>query len=364
MPAASDSAPDRRVQWRREAVEVGRSLARFGPSPGPRWHLGLQAAVAMALPVVALSALGLESLALLAATGAFATLYGGRLAPRERAAFVPIVAVVLWLFAAAGVAAAALGAVAVAVGTIVVAIAASALVFARSVGPPGPLFAVLVFGLSAHIVVPRGHAGVDPVLYLSVVAASLAFACVVTLAPLVRRRHRIEPRRPLGVLFPAAHREREARTLIARTAAVAVVGTAASLVVDPERAYWIVGAGIAVIGVSASRRVALSRGIHRALGTAAGAVVYLGLAFAPLTGIVLGVVLGALQFVVELVVVRHYALALVFITPLVLLILGAAGAGGAELAAERVLDTAVGALLGTLSSLIVVPGSAREQRPA
>lgn len=364
MPAASDPAPDRRVQWRREAVEVGRSLARFGPSPGPRWHLGLQAAIAMALPVVALSAFGLENLALLAATGAFATLYGGRLAPRERAAFVPIVAAVLWLFAAAGVVAAALGGVAVAVGTVVVAVAASALVFARSVGPPGPLFAVLVFGLSAHVVAPRGHAGVDPVLYLVVVAASLAFAWVVTLAPLVRRRHRLAPRRPLGTVFPAVHREREARTLIARAAAVAVVGTSASLVVDPERAYWIVGAGIAVIGVSASRRVALARGIHRALGTAAGAAVYLALAAVPMTGVVLGVVLGVLQFAVELVVVRHYALALMFITPLVLLILGAAGAGGPELAAERVLDTAVGALLGTVSGLIVVSASTRERRAA
>ncbi|MDN8547719.1 FUSC family protein [Microbacterium sp. NM3R9] len=358
MPAADPAAdPVPQSWWRREAGELGRSLTRFGPAPGPRWHLGLQAATAMAVPVIALSAIGYESIGLLAATGAFATLYGGRFTPRERIVVVPIVAALLWACAAAGVLAAVLGPVVVAAGLVVVAVAASALVFGLSVGPPGPLFPVLIYGLSAHVTAPTAsHRGLDPGLYLAVLAASLAFAWVVTAIPALRSKHRRTPPRPLSALFPRAHRETEARTLVVRAAAVAIVGTAASLVVDPERAYWIVGAGIAVLGVSTSRRVALSRGIHRALGTAVGAGVYLAIAFVPLPGIVLGVVLGALQFVVELVVVRHYALALLFITPLVLLILGAAGGSGPELAIERVVDTAVGAALGTLSSLIVVRG--------
>ncbi|WP_167350499.1 FUSC family protein [Microbacterium arborescens] len=354
MPLSLEPPPDSSGRWRREAGELGRSLTRFGPSPGPRWHLGLQAALAMALPVVVLSALGLENIALLAATGAFATLYGGRLSPRERLRFVPIVAAVLWSCAALGVAAAAVGAVAVAIGLIVVAVAASVLVFGRSVGPPGPLFAVLIYGLSAHVTAPQSSHAVNPALYLGVLAASLLFAWLVTAAPLVRRSHRGAKPRSMGSLFPAAGGEATTRTLVVRTATVAVVGTAIALLVDPERAYWIVGAGIAVLGVSASRRVALSRGIHRALGTAAGAAVFLAISVVPLGGVVLGLVLGALQFIIELVVVRHYALALVFITPLVLLILSAAGAGGPELAVERVVDTAVGVGLGILSSVIVV----------
>lgn len=368
MPAADSAAhPVPESWWRREAVALGRSLTRFGPAPGPRWHLGLQAATAMAVPVIVLSALGHDSIGLLAATGAFATLYGGRFTPRERIVVVPIVAAVLWACAAAGVVAAALGPVVVAAGLVVVAVAASVLVFGLSVGPPGPLFPILIYGLSAHVVAPTGaggasHPGLDPGLYLGVLAAALAFAWVVTAVPALRPRHRRTPRRPLPALFPRAHRDAEARTLVVRAVIVAIVGTAASLVVDPERAYWIVGAAIAVLGVSVSRRVALSRGIHRALGTAVGAGAYLAVAFVPLPGIVLGVVLGALQFVVELVVVRHYALALVFITPLVLLILGAAGGNGPELAVERVVDTAVGAALGTLSSVIVVRGRAARVR--
>ena len=75
----------------------------------------------------------------------------------------------------------------------------------------------------------------------------------------------------------------------------------------------------------------------------------------PLPVWALGLVLGGLQFVIELVVVRHYALALVFITPLVLLIIGAATGDSASLplALERVVDTLVGAAVGTVAALAV-----------
>ena len=89
-----------------------------------------------------------------------------------------------------------------------------------------------------------------------------------------------------------------------------------------------------------------------------GAALYLVLAFLPLPVWALGVVLGLLQFAIELVVVRHYALALVFITPLVLLLIGAAtgatvGSGAMPLATERVIDTLIGAVTGTLAALAV-----------
>lgn len=356
MEPMSDSLPPA-PRWRREAGEVGRSLVRFGPGVGPRWHLATQAAVAMAAPVVVLSVLGDEQLGLLAATGAFAVLYGGRLTPRERSRVVPIVALVLFASAAAGVGATLLGPLWVSAGLVLVAVVASAVSFGWSVGPPGPLFPVLLFGLSAHVVDPRA-AHVDPVLYLGVTAASLAFARAVVLAPLVRRRHRTAPARRIREIFAGPRWDAVARTLVVRAALIAALGTALSAVVDPERAYWIVSAGIAVLGVSVSRRVALTRGIHRALGTAAGGALYLLLAVVPIPGAALGLVLGALQFAVELVVVRHYALALVFITPLVLMILGAAGAGGVDIALERVIDTLVGAALGVLSSIVVM----RERR--
>ena len=61
-----------------------------------------------------------------------------------------------------------------------------------------------------------------------------------------------------------------------------------------------------------------------------------------------------LQFSIELVVVRHYALALTLITPLVLLLLGAAtgSTGDMSIAMERVVDTLAGAALGAVSGLL------------
>jgi uncharacterized membrane protein YccC len=98
--------------------------------------------------------------------------------------------------------------------------------------------------------------------------------------------------------------------------------------------------------------------VHRAVGTAAGAALFLLLARLGPEGVVLGLVLGALQLAVELVVVRHYALALTFITPLVLLIATAATGGAlasTDVALERVVDTVVGAAIGIACALLVAP---------
>ena len=106
--------------------------------------------------------------------------------------------------------------------------------------------------------------------------------------------------------------------------------------------------------MAAARRAAVQRGLHRMLGTVVGAGVYALLALLHPSGLWLALLLGALQFTIELVVVRHYALALVFITPLVLLLTGAATGeiGSMDVAWERIVDTLVGAALGALSGLL------------
>ena len=347
----------RRPTLRTEAVRVARSFVRFGPSHGPRWPLALQAGLAMAIPVVALSAFGRDDLALLAASGAFPILYGGWLTPRERAAFVPFIAIAMLGSAALGVLIAPTGLVGAILGLVAITVAASALCFGWGVGPPGPLFFVLVFGLAAHLTtVVDGHRLVDPVAYLGVAAGASALAYMIAMTPLLRARHRRATPRRLSDLFPGPRWTPDARVLLLRAVVVAFVGAGVAALIDPERAYWVVSGGIAVIGVRVSRRIAVTRGIHRAVGTIVGGGVYLALATMSLPGVVLGLVLGTLQFAIELVIVRHYALALAFITPLVLLIIGSAsaGAGGVELAIERVVDTVAGAVLGVLCGLIVL----------
>ena len=310
------------------------SLFAFGPSPGPRWQLGLQAALGLAVPIAVMTLLGQPILGFIAASGAFTVLFAGFSPVVERARVLPFVGAGLIVSAALGVLVAE-NPWLVSLGVVVVAIASSALAFGFRLGPPGPLFFVLVFGLSAHVI---ATAPIAPTVYVAALAAGVVFSYLVTLAPLLLSRVRAKRARPLHELLPGPALDADARLLLLRVAIVAVLGVVLGSLVDPGRSYWVVGAAIAVIGVAAARRAAFQRGLHRMLGTLVGAGAYALLALLHPSGLWLALLLGALQFTIELVVIRNYALALIFITPLVLLLTGAATGeiGSMDVALERI----------------------------
>ncbi|MEV7631793.1 FUSC family protein [Microbacterium sp. NPDC089318] len=326
------------------------SLFAFGPSRGPRWHLGLQAALGMAVPIAVMTLLGQPMLGYIAASGAFTVLFAGSRPVRERAVMLPFVAAAIIICAALGVAAAHTPLL-IGIGIVLVAVVSAALAFGFRLGPPGPLFFVLVFGLSATVM---KSAPIAPVGYVVAIATGCTFSYVLAVTPLVLTPAGATAARPLRELFPGPSWDANARMLVLRVVLVSVVGVVVSLFLDPARAYWVVGAAIAVIGIASSRRAALERATHRMLGTIAGAGLYALLAMLHPSGLWLAALLGILQFSIELVVVRHYALALMLITPLVLLLLGAAtgGIGDMSVALERVIDTLAGAALGALSGLL------------
>ncbi|MCS3442311.1 FUSC family protein [Microbacterium phyllosphaerae] len=326
------------------------SLFALAPKRGPRWHLATQAALGIAVPIAVMTLLGEPSLGYIAASGAFTVLFAGTAPVLDRARILPFVAAGLIVSAALGVAASA-NAWLVSIGVVVVAIASAALAFGFRLGPPGPLFFVLVFGLSAHVI---ASSPIAPLVYIAALAAGCLFSYLVAMAPLLRPRTRAITARPLRELLPGPAFTADSRMLLLRVAIVAVIGVLLGLVIDPTRTYWIVGSAVAVIGVAAARRAAVQRGLHRMLGTVVGAGVYALLALLHPSGLWLALLLGALQFTIELVVVRHYALALVFITPLVLLLTGAATGdiGSMDVAFERIVDTVVGAALGAASGLL------------
>ncbi|MGO1921441.1 MAG: FUSC family protein [Microbacterium sp.] len=334
------------------------SLFAFAPSRGPRWQLGLQAAIGMAVPIAVMTLLGHPTLGYVAASGAFTVLFAGAAPVVDRARVLPIVAAGLILSGASG-AFAAVNPWLVGVGIIVVAIVSAGLAFGFRLGPPGPLFFVLMFGLSAQVVV---HAEIAPLVYTAAIASGCAFSFLVALSPLLIRRVRSHPARPLAALLPGPALDAASRMLLLRVAIVAVLGVLLGLLVDPGRTYWIVGAAVAVIGVTADRRLAFQRGLHRMLGTVVGVGVYALLAVLHPQGLWIALLLGLMQFCVEVVVVRHYALALVLITPLVLLLTGAATGqiGSMDVALERIIDTLVGAALGAASGVLHPRESARE----
>lgn len=332
------------------------SLFAFAPSRGPRWPLATQAALGIAAPIAVMTLLGQAPLGYVAASGAFTVLYAGSAPVIDRARVLLAVAVSLLVSAALGILVAG-NTLVVSIGVVVVATVSAALAFGFRLGPPGPLFFVLVYGLSAHVV---ASGAIAPWVYLAALAGGCVFSYLVALAPLTLTRIRRVPARALREILPGPTWDADSRMLLLRVVIVSIVGVLLGLVVDPERTYWVVGSAVAVIGVAAARRAAFQRGLHRMLGTVVGAGLYILLALLHPAGIWLALLLGMLQFSIELVVVRHYALALVFITPLVLLLTGAAtgSIGSLDVAGERIVDTIVGAVLGAASG-VMHPRAAR-----
>jgi len=332
------------------------SLFTLRPAPAPRWPIGLQASLAMALPIVLATLAGRPEIGYQAATGAFAALYASNRAAVDRVEVVPLVGAGLFAAALAGVWAGPSPVLTI-VGLALVTLAASAAAFGFSLGAPGPLFAVLVFGLSAHVSNVGAPAGV----YLAAMAAGILLSILIVAAPLVLPSRRRMPRHALRDLLPGPSWPTPTRMLFFRAAIVALAGTAIGIFVDPDRVYWIVGAAIAVIGTAPERQAAFDRGLHRMVGTVLGAGLYLLVAPVPITGLALALLLGVLQFAIEVVVVRNYALALTFITPLVLLLTSAATgvSGSIEVASERIIDTLVGASLGAATGLLHARASRR-----
>jgi uncharacterized membrane protein YccC len=115
-----------------------------------------------------------------------------------------------------------------------------------------------------------------------------------------------------------------------------------------ERPYWVPVSCLAVIqGVSF--RAVWSRQVQRIAGTALGLLLFWGLAALPLDAWRVGLLITTLSFVIETLVVRHYGLAVVFITPLSILLAEAAHLSSTHpqaLMQARLVDTVLGCVMG------------------
>lgn len=115
-----------------------------------------------------------------------------------------------------------------------------------------------------------------------------------------------------------------------------------------EKPYWVPISCLAVIQGSSLRAV-WNRQLHRIVGTSVGLVLAFGLLQFPLDKWSTSLAIMALAFLIELTVVRHYALATIFITPLTILLAEAATLGHAPvwpLIEARFFDTVLGCLVG------------------
>lgn len=203
--------------------------------------------------------------------------------------------------------------------------------------PPGPLF--LVFAFAACAAIPSTAS--DLPVAAGVGAASAAFSVVVGNVGAWWRRESGEPGpRPSYLASLRWH-------VLPCSLGVFLAGTLATTA-DIGRPYWaMVSAVVPLVAVDLRHQVV--RGLHRVAGTLGGLVVAAGLLTLDLPGLAVILVVALLQAVAELLVGRNYALALVFITPLALLMVHlAVPTPTSELIADRGVETVLGVGAGLL----------------
>jgi hypothetical protein len=197
--------------------------------------------------------------------------------------------------------------------------------------PPGPLF--MVFAFAACAAIPATASDVP--VAVGVAAGSAAFAVVVGNVGAWWRREAGEAGRRASY---AASLRWHVLPCSLGVLVAGVVATGAGI----GRPYWaMVSAVVPLVAVDFRHQVV--RGLHRVAGTAGGLVVAAGVLALDLGGLAVILIVALLQAVAELLVGRNYALALVFITPLALLMVHlAVPAPTAELLADRGIETVIG----------------------
>ncbi len=133
-----------------------------------------------------------------------------------------------------------------------------------------------------------------------------------------------------------------------RVGAAALISGGIGALIGLDRAYWAIAASVLMLYQGLDFTRAMQRGLERTLGTFVGLGLAAVLMSARPHGLVLAAIIMILQFLIEIVVVRNYALATVFITPIALVIAEAGTPAGdiGALLVDRGVDTAIGCAVG------------------
>jgi uncharacterized membrane protein YccC len=226
------------------------------------------------------------------------------------------------------------------------------------VGPPGPLFFMLLAGVSIRLTAPKSLGGdaLSGGLVVGMLAVGCAIAYLLVLVPLaipsVRRRDTTLHRERIRMRFTF---DEDTRVIVFRLTLASAIAIVVAAPLGVHRVYWVLLTVIAILQNGRRLRLGAVRGIHRVLGTLIGVGLFALVLLAHPQGLLLALVLAVLQFIVELVVIRNYGLALVFITPLALIIAAQgqpADVGGVVV--TRLLDTLLGAGIAMLVLLVAL----------
>ncbi|KAA0102057.1 FUSC family protein [Mycolicibacterium sp. P1-18] len=165
--------------------------------------------------------------------------------------------------------------------------------------------------------------------------------------PLARPRAAVLLRRALR---PGSH----VRHVMVRVAIAAPLAGTAAMLLDVGHAYWAIAAAVLVLHQGSDHGRTLRRGADRLVGTWVGLILAAGILWLHPQGWWLAAILAALQLTIEMLVVRHYGLASVFITAAALTIsTGSHRVDVGELLLARGSDTLIGCAVGVAVFLIL-----------
>ncbi len=222
--------------------------------------------------------------------------------------------------------------------------------------PPGALFTV--FAVSTIAAIPAEPADLLPALLVTAAAAAFAIGLGLLETALWPGGESSGEHAPAG---PEAFTRRNLVNVLRCAIAVVAAGVTANALGIAHAGWAMVAAVVPLVAPELHHQ--LARSLHRIVGTLAGlvpAAILLALDLSPV-GIV--VALTVLQFGIDFTVARHYALALVFVTPVPLLITQLSAPQEAmPLLRDRLLETLIGVAIGTLVALLIRPP--REVSPA
>ncbi|WP_350349214.1 FUSC family protein [Agromyces sp. G08B096] len=344
--------------------------------PAPWWRdvraldleVAARAAVAAVVPLAILVATGQVELAPYAAFGGMTAIFGRGEAYRGRLRTATVAAIGLVASVAIGVGAALAGGSVpvVALALVLVLIAGVLTVNVARLSPPTPLFFVFAVLVCASVPTPPGEAW----LRIGVTAAAAAFAWALSLSGWVLRRFagretsrsRFKPlRRAEPVRWQALHDAVVWRTIAQHVIAGLVAGGAA-IALGIGHPYWAVVSAAAVIPPAGAAH-SVSRAWHRVAGTLVGVLVT-GLILWPDPPVwVLVLIVAIAQFGAEVFVTRHYGTALVFITPLALVVAHLAQpVPVGSLLVDRAVETVLGCAVAIVAVLAARALSARGAR--
>ncbi|MDM7890532.1 FUSC family protein [Curtobacterium caseinilyticum] len=324
-----------------------------------------RAAIAGGAPLALLIALGMPGYAAFAMFAGFTAIFGATEPYRQRMVTTGVAGALQAACMAAGIAVSLSGAPLwlQGVGLVVVLVVAVCTLSALQTIPAQPIFPVFAFCVSALVPVRA----TDLPLVATIIVGSVVWAWLVAMSGAVIRLV-LHPHAP-HVFRPIAQRKHRSLAVLRRSAlwetvglnvvGALVAGAVAETIPWLGHPYWAVIAVVSTLPAIRQRHTVV-RAVQRFVGTIGGTVIAVGILLLEPSAWWIVVIAVVGQFFAEIFVARHYAVTLLFLTPLALAVSWLSVPEAPELlAVDRVAQTLLGALV---SVALLVVGRGVERR--